>query len=148
MVVTLTDDATSTILFVFSIVLNVLHHSYWYNDENHGSIVKTEDESKKEGENDRAVQGTSNAKTYCMKKVENEESTVSFHKKSKVSVMEPFPWEPSYDKRQKIQTPFVFDMNPTALDESLDVYREQLQFLSSMTFANGGLRRPSCPCCI
>eukprot|EP00533_Pseudo-nitzschia_delicatissima_P011166 CAMPEP_0116087554 /NCGR_PEP_ID=MMETSP0327-20121206/5423_1 /TAXON_ID=44447 /ORGANISM="Pseudo-nitzschia delicatissima, Strain B596" /LENGTH=136 /DNA_ID=CAMNT_0003578625 /DNA_START=129 /DNA_END=539 /DNA_ORIENTATION=+ len=27
-------------------------------------------------------------------------------------------------------------------------HMEELDFLSSMTFANGGLRSPSCPCCV
>jgi len=25
--------------------------------------------------------------------------------------------------------------------------RQELEFLATMTFANGGLRAPSCPCC-
>ena len=49
-----------------------------------------------------------------------------------------FPWEPENRendviliKRQQLHDP-----------------GKELNFLASMTFANGGLREPTCPCCI
>jgi hypothetical protein len=33
-------------------------------------------------------------------------------------------------------------------DKKVASQQHQLEFLASMTFANGGLRAPSCPCCI
>lgn len=36
----------------------------------------------------------------------------------------------------------------TLHDKKVASQQHQLEFLASMTFANGGLRAPSCPCCI
>jgi hypothetical protein len=44
-------------------------------------------------------------------------------------------WPPPHSKIHSISL-------PTRQDQ-----QQQLEFLSNMTFANGGLRAPSCPCC-
>lgn len=51
---------------------------------------------------------------------------------------EPFPWEPNTN------TPPQETAHQTSNNTRAE---EQLQFLACMTFANGGLRSPSCPCC-
>jgi hypothetical protein len=50
-----------------------------------------------------------------------------------------FPWEPCYQKRKKPteSTDRLVPANP----------RDQLAFLASMTFTNGGMLAPSCLCC-
>jgi len=54
-----------------------------------------------------------------------------------------FPWEPSSDCLPQQQQEVNKRRHNTA-DKS---QKEQLEFLASMTFAGGGLRAPSCPCC-
>lgn len=81
-----------------------------------------------------------------------------------------FPWEPNYVpkgiKKDKSEVPtnsYPEKHNPAessctaafgssrgrherqAAEHSIT---EELDFLASMTFANGGLRSPSCPCCV
>ena len=48
-----------------------------------------------------------------------------------------FPWEP---KGKYCQT--IITMN------NIENEKDQLDFLASMTFANGGIRKPNCPCCV
>ncbi|KAG7373803.1 hypothetical protein IV203_012898 [Nitzschia inconspicua] len=52
----------------------------------------------------------------------------------------PFPWEPVAVKTPKKEH------NKSIKSSSLSV-DQQLDFLASMTFANGGVRPPNCPCC-
>jgi len=53
---------------------------------------------------------------------------------------EPFPWEPNSSSPP---SPLGKHQTTTNAPNA----EEQLQFLACMTFANGGLRLPSCPCC-
>lgn len=63
----------------------------------------------------------------------------------------PFPWEAKSsrlslsDSERRKAAPW----NDTTKKHcfSQQSANEQLQFLSQMTFANGGMRAPSCPCC-
>jgi len=50
--------------------------------------------------------------------------------------LQKFPWEP--DATQRITKTRKL---------SAQKQQQQLDFLSSMTFSNGGIRAPSCPCC-
>lgn len=79
-----------------------------------------------------------------------------------------FPWEPvssdSGDEVAKKKPPYLFAEKPwlrsqseeqhaaaaaaVTRQDSREQQQKQLEFLSTMTFANGGLRLPSCPCCI
>lgn len=68
-----------------------------------------------------------------------------------------FPWEPNYRRDTDNSTkPALQHRNGVGLllgrDESKTTpsqsCHEQLNFLASMTFANGGIRAPSCPCCV
>ena len=81
-----------------------------------------------------------------------------------------FPWEPNYEPhesrnsntRERRATSLAADA-PSKSSPSMvfggqhgrhqtqgtkHSQKEQLDFLASMTFANGGLRSPSCPCCV
>jgi len=68
-----------------------------------------------------------------------------------------FPWEPRSitksqsklsNKTEEETTTISKRYSTTRKDNGKDdVHQQQLQFLSSMTFANSTLR-PSCPCCI
>lgn len=76
----------------------------------------------------------------------------------------PFPWEPAADVKTTSSTDSarnLFMSNAhhdddeddndeisTLHDKKAASQQHQLEFLASMTFANGGLRAPSCPCCI
>jgi hypothetical protein len=53
-----------------------------------------------------------------------------------------FPWEPVVPQRA--------DIDPTGRHERRRKNDQsvQLDFLSSMTFANGGIRAPNCVCCL
>jgi hypothetical protein len=51
-----------------------------------------------------------------------------------------FPWEPSIPVTTEISC------NKVSRLSSFE-QKQQLDFLASMTFSNGGLRPPSCPCC-
>ena len=56
-----------------------------------------------------------------------------------------FPWEPldSTVKRDIIDAFKVEHSQELSSQEQ----HHQLRFLASMTFSNGGIRSPSCPCC-
>eukprot|EP00986_Skeletonema_menzelii_P012270 scaffold6699_cov80-Skeletonema_menzelii.AAC.3 len=62
---------------------------------------------------------------------------------------ESFPWEPNINTSlsdtslPSSSSPPQEGTNQTSNTRE----EEQLQFLACMTFANGGLRSPSCPCC-
>jgi hypothetical protein len=73
----------------------------------------------------------------------------------------PFPWEPKPTREpsnKKKGAKYAF-RDPTTKsgiypagqkqhqNQQFD-QQQQLDFLSSMTFANGGLRAPNCPCCV
>lgn len=65
----------------------------------------------------------------------------SQHKKS--DKVAPFPWEVASNNssaKSPSENPAVLSCHHSS--------KAQLDFLASMTFANGGLRPPSCPCCI
>lgn len=49
-----------------------------------------------------------------------------------------FPWEP--------ENPELRSKHEPCSGEAVNV-KEELDFVASMTFANGGLRKPPCPCC-
>lgn len=51
-----------------------------------------------------------------------------------------FPWEPSISVTTEINCNEVSRLSSSEQEQQLD-------FLASMTFSNGGLRSPSCPCC-
>ena len=54
-----------------------------------------------------------------------------------------FPWEPKPSGAEAQQPSVLADpSNPKKQSE-----QEQLHFLAQMSFANGGMRAPSCPCC-
>lgn len=53
-----------------------------------------------------------------------------------------FPWE------VEAATTFEEQANDKRNRHNILDAPKELDFLSSMTFANGGLRAPSCPCCI
>ncbi len=82
-----------------------------------------------------------------------------------------FPWEPNYEPHdsgknytQEWKTTSLAATSESSKSSPSMAFRshhgrhktqakeqsqkEQLEFLASMTFANGGLRSPSCPCCI
>jgi hypothetical protein len=83
------------------------------------------------------------------------------------SVSLPFPWEPKKVTKPQVST-YSF-REPNTNDEVAKMYLKQttgrvenyhnnsqsrktitdqrLDFLASMTFVNGGLRAPACPCC-
>ncbi|KAL3826343.1 hypothetical protein ACHAXA_003667 [Cyclostephanos tholiformis] len=68
----------------------------------------------------------------------------------------PFPWEPRpsssvsmFDEISE-KTPVVHRheaARPTIYDDD-DARERILRLLADITFANGGLRTPSCPCCL
>lgn len=65
---------------------------------------------------------------------------------------DPFPWEPkltsSTDDTDTSNTtsPNAITKNHPIITTNNANEEQQLHFLSQMTFANGGLRSPSCPC--
>eukprot|EP00531_Pseudo-nitzschia_arenysensis_P019878 CAMPEP_0116126360 /NCGR_PEP_ID=MMETSP0329-20121206/6293_1 /TAXON_ID=697910 /ORGANISM="Pseudo-nitzschia arenysensis, Strain B593" /LENGTH=133 /DNA_ID=CAMNT_0003620443 /DNA_START=169 /DNA_END=570 /DNA_ORIENTATION=+ len=81
-----------------------------------------------------------------------------------------FPWEPNYkptgsriDTREQAQSvnpekeknatsfpSMAFNISHAGHKRRMteQSQTEELDFLASMTFANGGLRSPSCPCCV
>jgi len=65
-------------------------------------------------------------------------------------IVTPFPWEivPSHDSSTKSRPENNHHEMPNRFHETSSLPKSQLDFLASMTFANGGLRAPSCPCCI
>jgi hypothetical protein len=64
------------------------------------------------------------------------------------SLVPPFPWEPS--KSSDDDSGGSSSTNPHHPSKKIPPSEavQQLEFLSNMTFANGGLRAPNCPCCI
>jgi hypothetical protein len=54
-----------------------------------------------------------------------------------------FPWEPRDSQQENSQTQYSFEHEQVDPQQQL----RDLDFLSAMTFANGGLRAPSCFCC-
>jgi hypothetical protein len=75
------------------------------------------------------------------------------------SPLPPFPWEPAKVGNNLIQDVYrePHTQNIVAEASSLEckerqpqnsMRSQQLDLLASMTFANGGLRAPSCPCCL
>ena len=59
-----------------------------------------------------------------------------------------FPWEPEEDDDDDDAMITIPKANTNKSDDSKETKDRQLDFLASMTFANGGIRAPSCPCCI
>lgn len=68
-----------------------------------------------------------------------------------------FPWEPRSITKLSQSKLSSSDSHNTKEEKTVstgkhhqedDAHQQQLQFLSSMTFANSSLRQPSCPCCI
>jgi hypothetical protein len=66
----------------------------------------------------------------------------------------PFPWEPKptrepSNKKKGAKYSFRDPATGQKQDQNKKFdQQQQLDFLSSMTFANGGLRAPNCPCCV
>jgi hypothetical protein len=61
----------------------------------------------------------------------------------------PFPWEPKKSTKPMVSTRYSF-REPQAnqsIKTTTMTTDHQLDILASMTFANGGLRVPTCPCC-
>ena len=64
-----------------------------------------------------------------------------------------FPWEPqpSHDTKDasssiNVRSKPTTDRQEESASPSVST-KDQLRFLSQMSFANGGIRAPSCPCC-
>lgn len=57
---------------------------------------------------------------------------------------EPFPWEPKSTCSRQYQSNLSHEKSKKSYQEE----RKELDFLSTMTFANGGLRAPNCLCCL
>jgi hypothetical protein len=69
-----------------------------------------------------------------------------------ITMRKRYPWEPkekvNQNNHQNNHSSYINKAKvPSHISTSQDDAKNQLQFLSSMTFANGGLREPSCPCC-
>jgi len=66
---------------------------------------------------------------------------------------DPFPWEPNKSTSStdtdtsNTTSPNAITKHHPIITNSTANEEQQLHFLSQMTFANGGLRSPSCPCC-
>ena len=60
-----------------------------------------------------------------------------------------FPWEPNNAALSDTTLPSSSSQTQETKHQTSNNTRaeEQLQFLACMTFVNGGLRSPSCPCC-
>jgi hypothetical protein len=56
-----------------------------------------------------------------------------------------FPWEPSDSTVERCMVDVLKAKRSKKI--SADEQHRQLSFLASMTFSNGGVRLPSCPCC-
>ena len=62
-----------------------------------------------------------------------------------------FPWEPmatNANQTSSLLSTSTLTTDNAAARLSLSAAQERLQFLSQMTFANGGIRTPSCVCCL
>jgi hypothetical protein len=57
-----------------------------------------------------------------------------------------FPWDGSSQERNEPDVIIAKDATSRRKEEENNS-TEQLEFLASMTFSNGGLRAPSCLCC-
>jgi hypothetical protein len=67
---------------------------------------------------------------------------------------DPFPWEPKSTTSLTDTDTDISNSLPNSITKHHPIItnsnaneEQQLHFLSQMTFANGGLRSPSCPCC-
>jgi hypothetical protein len=61
-----------------------------------------------------------------------------------------YPWEPMGTVTSDTiddASPPRHSLIPSNSLPTRQAQQQQLEFLSNMTFANGGLRAPSCPCC-
>jgi hypothetical protein len=61
-----------------------------------------------------------------------------------------YPWEPTGTVTSDTiddASPPRHSLIPSNSLPTRQAQQQQLEFLSNMTFANGGLRAPSCPCC-
>ena len=64
-------------------------------------------------------------------------------------VIGPFPWEPKLSKDSSSASAESNKTDDTRKRHHITRNQNQeLDFLASMTFANGGLRAHSCPCCV
>lgn len=61
------------------------------------------------------------------------------------SPIQQFPWEPKHSIATLEE---VIENKDSHNRRKFHDKDKQLDFLASMTFANGGLREPNCPCCI
>ena len=77
------------------------------------------------------------------------DSTAAIGYNSTSSVPVRFPWEPQHVDEDPViiqkKGPFAHGLR---VGPRSSTQVQQLQFLAQMTFANGGLRAPSCLCCI
>jgi len=64
-------------------------------------------------------------------------TTAEFDEKNPGPQVVPFPWEPTSSSSIKF-----IKQNCTP-----KIQNEELNFMATMTFANGGIRAPTCPCC-
>ncbi len=67
-----------------------------------------------------------------------------------LSSPDPYPWEPNNNTSPSNTITLPSYSSPPQEKRhqpSNPSVEEQLQFLACMTFANGGLRSPTCPCC-
>lgn len=87
---------------------------------------------------------------------DEEEDVVTREKKHNMKVKHSpsFPWEPSFSANDDddLKKKYSDDFHPASPDtmpvhHNDESQEDQLEFLASMTFAGGGLRAPSCPCC-
>jgi hypothetical protein len=59
-----------------------------------------------------------------------------------------FPWEPKCDNNKTTSTLYSFREKTTFTHHrEKEQQQQELDILSTMTFANGGLREPNCLCC-
>lgn len=140
------SNSTSTlVLFVSSSIILYLWHNNSrscirksYNEANNDDeIEKVEDKiyrAEAEIEKEEEIACVNKNDNGLEVEVEGEVNAVSF---------QPFPWEPKSDDKDRLQKHIK-----TGLLNGANTYHEQIQFMASMTFANGGIRQPNCPCCV
>ena len=105
---------------------------------------------------DNDSQANANANANPIREKETKESSSSSPKARDddglseviVSLVPPFPWESS--KLSNGGSGGSTHTNPLHPSKKISPSEavQQLEFLSNMTFANGGLRAPNCPCCV
>mmetsp|Transcript_50405 Transcript_50405/g.56323 ORF Transcript_50405/g.56323 Transcript_50405/m.56323 type:complete len:146 (-) Transcript_50405:8-445(-) len=71
--------------------------------------------------------------------IRNNTTTAEFDQKIPGPQVVPFPWEPTSSSSSSIK---FIKRNCTP-----KIQNEELNFMATMTFANGGIRAPTCPCC-